>query len=87
MKTVYKYQIELTDQPKVQLPKGAEILCVQPQHGALMLWARVNTEQPLEDRYVRIAGTGHPLEGAPGRYINTFFIHQGSLVFHVFEAH
>ena len=68
------------------MPHDAEPLCVQVQQGNVQLWARVNDDSATTLRHFRIAGTGHELGSNVGRYIGTFQLAGGSLVFHVFEA-
>lgn len=91
MVTVHKYRLfedlaAAQDTFVLQLPHGAEILTVQRQGfgEGLFLWARVNTDRPLEERRFRFAGTGHPL-GEVLDHIATVQFHAGGLVFHLFE--
>lgn len=84
MITVFKYPLELIDEQFVEMPAGAELLTVQAQHDAPMLWARVDTTRPAERRLVRLAGTGNP--NAVGRYLATVQLLDGTLVLHAFEG-
>ena len=83
--TVYKYSLRIHDEQVVLLPKGAKILTVQGQHGRICLWALVNHVHGVEPRTILIRGTGHDFPEV-GRYISTFQMENGELVFHVFEA-
>jgi hypothetical protein len=63
------------------------------QHGQPCIWARVvvDKDHPLRERWFRVAGTGHPLEGTmpsdhDGDYVGTFQLSDGALVFHVFDC-
>jgi hypothetical protein len=48
------------------------------------LWAKVNTNEPMIFRKLRMAGTGHVLDkNYP--YVGTFQISGSGLVFHVFD--
>lgn len=85
MKTIYKYPLEITDYQDVTMPEGAQILCVKLQKGTLCLWALVDPTEKLILRKIRIAGTGHPIQGNNIVYIGTFLMNNDSLVFHVFE--
>lgn len=90
MKTVYKYEsYAIGDIITFTLPEGAEILHVNSQgdNAAIQLWALVNpTRPPSQERKIRMAGTGHPLEDADRlRYINTFTMYNKELWFHAFE--
>ncbi len=88
MKTIYKYNLQVTDVQQIQLPKKAKILCVQVQHGEPQLWAEIDTDASQEARTVEIFGTGHPISqeiGQSRRYISTFQMENGLLVFHAYE--
>ena len=85
MKTVYKYPLSITDTKVIQMPKGAEILTVQfNDWSGLCLWALVDPSQELENVKIRIAGTGHAIEEDIVKYIGTFQLQGGALVFHAF---
>lgn len=85
-KQVFKYALEVTDSQKVNLPVGAEILTAQMQGEVLCLWALVdsNFAHLTSGRVIRIYGTGHPIHDE-GRYVATFQMNGGALIFHVFE--
>lgn len=84
--TIWKYELKVTDHNRLELPKGANILCVQLQHGQPCLWAEVNSkEQEKEVRLIETFGTGHKLDSSPRKYISTYQLQNGSLVFHVYE--
>jgi hypothetical protein len=82
---VYKFPLTLGDWASVPMPGGADVLCVQVQNGEPFLWARITVGSPPIVRHFRIAGTGHDLGSNVGRYIGTFQLAGGGLVFHVFE--
>lgn len=84
-KTIWKFPLIIQDRQLCRMPAGAEVLCVQLQHGCPYLWAVVNKTARLVDRYFLIRGTGHDAFGV-GRYVGTFHMAGGDLVFHVFEA-
>jgi len=88
MKKVFKYQFVANDYVTFGLPIGAEILTVQEQKGNLCLWALVDpNEHWIENRVIRMAGTGHPIDDvAQYRYINTIQLLGGELIFHFFEV-
>lgn len=86
MKTIYKYQLEITDNQCIKMPKGAEILTVQIQGENPCLWAMVDTENEVVERFIEIYGTGNPITGESSRiYISTFQVSDGALIFHAFE--
>lgn len=86
-KSIWKFPLKVEDNQSVFMPKGAEILTVQAQGGNPCIWALVNTEEPDEEqRLFQIFGTGHPVsDNIERKYINTFQVQEGTLVFHVFE--
>lgn len=87
MKTIYKYNLSIQDSVKIDMPLGSEILTVQIQKDALYVWALVETEEKkMETRIFRIVGTGHWFNLTYYRYISTFQMNEGILVFHVFEV-
>ena len=84
MKAIWKYPLE--PGAVVQMPAGAEVLCVQEQDGYACLWVLVDPRAPAESRTFAIYGTGHSLPDRPGDYVGTFQSAGGALVFHVFEV-
>lgn len=86
MQRVFKYPLHATGEQSVPLPHGAQILCVQTQRGTPCLWALIDDTAPTGVyRTITIYGTGQPIYRSPGKYIGTFQINDGSLVFHVFD--
>jgi hypothetical protein len=83
---IFKYSLEVTDVQDVSLPSGAEVLCVQTQYGVPCVWAKVDPKAPEAYRRFFIYGTGHPVRDAAMKYVGTFQLNGGDLVFHVFEA-
>jgi len=84
MKTIYKYELNPLH-TVLDMPKGAELLCIKVQRGTPCLWALVDPDADMEHRPLVVFGTGHEVVNA-GKYIGTFLIENDSLVFHVFEA-
>ena len=81
MKTIYKYELRNQD-ASMKLPKGAEILSVAIQDGRPMMWALVDPDNVLEDRFISTVGTGWQVEDSM-KYICTYM--EGYFVWHVFE--
>lgn len=86
------YKFSLPEGPigafEIDMQEGAEILTVQMQYGAACIWALVDPEAPLKPRRLAIMGTGHPTPDAgAGRYIGTFQMLDGGLVWHLFEEY
>lgn len=87
MTQIWKYPLNALVQPtRVSIPKSAEILCVQIQHNQPVIWAKVETYSERETRFFWIFGTGHTIPSKLElKYISTFQLEDGALVFHVFE--
>lgn len=89
---VFKYELTLGDldeynQLVLRMPVGSKILDVQVQKGIPCLLALVHPAHHSEPRTIEIVGTGHPLGTTDDyRYIATFQMHGGDLVFHAFEV-
>jgi len=80
---ILKWPLEVTDHQILSLPVDAQILSVQMQNGVMCLWALCEG-CASKDRHIGIYGTGQPLTGNPGAYIDT--VQDGSFVWHVFEV-
>lgn len=86
MKTIWKWTLAVADIQSVPLPAGADVLGVQMQGGYPQLWALCDPKAEPQSREIAIYGTGHQLPHDPGRYISTFQMASGALVFHAFEV-
>jgi hypothetical protein len=87
MKTVvWKHQLPGVANT-LRLTRGAKILHLAEQHGALCLWeAHEDGENAVETRTFEILGTGHPGDVDPARFVGTVLRHGGAYVFHLFET-
>src|SRR4051812_10783006 len=91
MLTVHKFALPfpVTDRFELRLPRGARLLSLQCQQDEPKIWALVESDAPNEVRTFRLVGTGHPIPGIliaeQLRFVGTFQMMDGSLVFHVFE--
>jgi hypothetical protein len=84
---IFKYPVEIADHSLVQMPKGAQILSVQTQHGLPQMWALVDPKAKLVSRCFFLRGTGHQMGEAEGyTFIGSFQTDGGSLVFHLFDG-
>ena len=86
-KQIWKFPIH-TNNIIVEMPKDAEILTIQTQNETPCIWALVNPENAKELRHFEVYGTGHDIHcycDIECKYINTFQLDGGSLVFHLFE--
>ena len=89
MRTVWKFQLEMTGVQKVAMPAGAEILsaAIQPPTRTLCLWALVDDDEAeLETRSVYIVGTGTPMPAGVGSadFIGTVL--DPPYVWHLFDG-
>lgn len=87
-KTIYKYPLEVTDTQQIPIPDTAEILSCQIQDGKPCLWVLLDISHAITDtRTIKIYGTGNPYDTSLSqRFIDTFQLYSGSLIFHVFEV-
>ena len=86
-KQIWKFQIN-PNKVIVEMPIGAEILTIQNQKENACIWALVNPENEKEKRHFEVFGTGHNIHydmGFERKYINSFQMEGGNLVFHLFE--
>lgn len=86
MKKIFKYPIQTTDRQVLQMPAGAEILCVQIQNNIPCIWALVDERYSNTERVIFVFGTGNPIEVHPSlKYIGTYQLQGGAFIGHVFE--
>lgn len=88
MRTVYKYPMQMvTGHQIIRMPSGANVLACQIQGADPQLWAEVSDENDMVDRWFIIVGTGRALpRDVQLRFIDTFQMINGDLIFHVFEV-
>jgi hypothetical protein len=91
MQTIWKYELKVTDEQTVDMPSGAMILSVAAvelgwDSGAigavLTVWARVDSEQPMEARTFFVVGTGNQMPKKGTVYLGT--VQMPPFVWHVF---
>jgi hypothetical protein len=88
MRVVWKHPLVVTDDQIIYLPDGAEILTVQMQGETPTIWFLCDPDAPTVPREILIFGTAHAIRDdiTTDRYIGTFQMYDGGLVFHVFEG-
>lgn len=84
MITIYKYPVEIDKQIIIMMPWGAKFLCIQVQNGVPCIWVQVDTDEALVERKFFWYGTGNPSDMTKN-YLGTIQLHNGNLVFHLFE--
>lgn len=83
MKTVWKFPIpDVYNQIVVAMPTGARILSVAVQNGGPVLWACVDTTEPMFARSFAVVPTGGEVP-SEACFVGTFF--RGPFVFHLFD--
>ena len=83
MITIHKFTLTGRHSTPVELPKGSIILNCDIQSGEICLWAKVNTEEPMEKRYFTIVGTGWEIDNNMC-YIGT--VQSPPYVWHIMET-
>lgn len=86
MKTIWKFPVDVSDRVALPMPRGAEILTIENQGGAVCIWALVDSEAILVTRKLAFRGTGHPADGLDSsQYVGSVLLNGGALVFHLFD--
>ncbi len=92
-KTIWKFDVP-SDDPcfSINMPVGAEILCLDKQHGVPRLWVLIAPDVvEREKRAFMIVGTGEIIGNEIVRYIGSWQMSKGNvvnierLVWHLFE--
>lgn len=86
MKTIWKTDLEVVGLQTLSLPVGAEILSVQAQYDMPRIWYECNPAVRKENRTFHTFGTGASVpENKHLDYLGTYQVHDGDMVFHVYE--
>lgn len=92
MQTIWKYELQITDEQELKIPPNADILSVayqrnnDEQRDMLCLWAMVQPSRLQMSRFIEIHGTGNP--SIDPQYTRIFIgtvVMPNNLVWHVFE--
>ena len=88
--TIHKYELEITDEQTIKMPRNAVFLSAQMQGNKPCIWCWVDPDGEMEDVTFRIFGTGHAIDRSryPGlRYWATVQTLHGnrSGVWHIFS--
>lgn len=87
MKSIWKYPLKVTDEQRVEITIGSDILSVLNQNEQIVMYVAVSDSPTIIARQVCIRGTGHPAGEIPPDFLGSVSLHGGSLVFHVFVDH
>jgi hypothetical protein len=86
VRTIFKYPLGVAGELGLSMPKGAQLLSVQVQHGKPCLWALVDVNAPTAQRRLAIRGTGHHCGSIPASaFVGTFQLEGGAFVGHLFD--
>ena len=83
--TIWKYELNLHGITTIQMPYGAEVLCVQPQHDKPVIWAVVDRRVETESRSFEMIATGGYYYDERKKYIGTIQLDSGNYIAHLFE--
>lgn len=82
---IFKYPIEVTDDPKVTMPSGAVPIHFGMQGKEVYVWAMVNPQAKDAVHHFKMHGTGHAIgHVTPDDFVGTIVGHMGTLVWHLF---
>lgn len=88
-RVIWKFNADLQqgDEVHIEMPKGAEVLSLQVQHGSAVLWAMVNPDERIkkERRRFKWVPTGGEVPRGGRFFVGTVQLEGGALVFHLFE--
>jgi hypothetical protein len=88
VETIWKFQLKVEGEQIVEMPQGAQILCIQVQNGVPCIWAKVfDWVEIKKQRIFETIGTGQEIPPRKQRreYIGTYQLMGGALVYHVYE--
>lgn len=84
--TIWKAVLRAAEIQEIEVPTGAELLCVREQFDNVCIWYRCDPSAAMSTRKIAIVGTGHPAPSKEqARYLGTAALRNGRLMFHVFE--
>ncbi len=88
MKTIWKFPLSLDRKQVLKIPSRGKILRLATQGGIPHIWVFIDSDIEEEERTFITLGTGHQVyspEAERLQYIGTWEMHQGALIWHVFE--
>lgn len=83
---IHKYELQITDEQRIEMPRNATLLSVQMQRDKMVLWASVNINEPIRSRVIRIHGTGQSIDGESTFDLYVGTVQNGPFVWHVFDG-
>lgn len=90
MKKIVKYETPFEHKFSIQMPIGAEILCVQQDQKTFKpcIFALIDDSNSLEERFFELFATEQEIYGDMGvdrKYLGTYQYQQGEFIGHLFE--
>lgn len=85
MEKIWKYELKDLGKQMIEIPEHAKFLSLHIQNGNPCMWFIVNPNNNKINRKFEIYATGQDIYLADRKFIGTFLVNNGSLVFHVFE--
>ncbi|HEY1309246.1 MAG TPA: hypothetical protein VGF24_37160 [Vicinamibacterales bacterium] len=82
--TVWKYPLKLVVEQTIDVPLGADALCLQLQDRTPCLWVAVNPDEKKTLRTIKLVGTGMPELDTTTHYLGT--VQLDGYVWHYFEV-
>jgi hypothetical protein len=87
MLTIWKFELDVTDEQYIEMPNYSKVLSVQVQYDKPCIWVLVNTSEPKTFKLIRLFGTGQPINETLIKdmsFVGTFQLDGGEFVGHVF---
>jgi len=82
---IWKFELKVVDEQKIEIPLPAKILSVQANCGKPCIWAVVDPDANWTTRTIYIHRTGQHLEDPNDKiFLGTFQLDDGQFVGHVF---
>lgn len=86
MKTIWKYELEITDIQTIEMPVNAKILCVRVHKNKPHLWVLLDPDNDKTAYIFRTIDTGECIEKTfNGLYIGTYQLMNGQYVGNLFQ--
>ena len=87
MNIIYKYELALTYKSIIKLPANSTILSLQTQSGIPCIWVWMDVGKKTEVEVILYTiPTGQVTDLENAKFLGTYQLAEGALVFHVFYA-
>lgn len=92
IETIWKFELEVEDQPSIEMPVGARVLSVGTQgvmeNRKLLIWAYIpDSSAAKETRHFFVLGTGNPIPWSLAESVFVGTVQMGTTVWHVWDQH